>query len=67
MIYKHRFYLNNDSERIKDLEVATCRDQQTANLLADYFRKIYDNNSIGVEIVYKHRKETRIISKPKAI
>ena len=59
MRYKHKFYLI-DNVRDTKMELATCADKSTANVLADHYRKIYIDIPKETELFtveYQHGKK----------
>lgn len=55
MKYKYKFNLKNKEDGTQ-LELATCSDEMTANLLADHYKKLYDNKKFEVLYSFKHKK-----------
>ena len=61
MKYKHRFLIVDTFHNNETEELATCYDEMTSNFLADHFRRVYENNSSGFEIIYKFKSQKKII------
>lgn len=59
MRFKHKFYLEV-FETGETLELATCRDFMTANMLADHYRKLYSDESIH-KVIYKHNRKEKTL------
>lgn len=60
MAFKHKFILlENDGS---EYEVASCLDLSTANVLHDYFVKMYDKNNQGISVFYKYKQKKEIIA-----
>ena len=63
MRYKHKFYLI-DSVRDTKMELATCADESTANILADHYRRLYLDGQKKMklfEVEYQHGREKKIL------
>lgn len=59
MRYKHKFYLyvKEDNEKI---ELATCADEMTANLLKKHYSELYSNKD-KFKLAYRFRQQTYIL------
>lgn len=58
-LFKHKFYLIN-TETNEELWLADCRDQSTANSLADFYRELY-KDSKHLLVVYRYKKIKRYL------